>query len=174
MLKMRFNRGDRDVLSKIYEKYKNDMLKLANSLLHDTNSAEDVLNDSFVSLAHSLGKLHLRGNLKSYLVACVLNHSRNFYRASLRKKEISIAEAMNEKTDLNYPQRTAILHEEYKRLENAMAQIPNEQREIIVLHLQSEIKFREIAKLMNISVNTAKSRYRYGLSKLHTLLDNEV
>jgi len=36
------------------------------------------------------------------------------------------------------------------------------------------MRFRQIAKLQNISVNTAKSRYRYGLNKLRSLLDNEV
>ncbi len=48
------------------------------------------------------------------------------------------------------------------KLDAALAELPDEQREIIVLHVQSKLPFREIAKLREISINTAMSRYRYG------------
>ena len=62
LLKIRFNRGDKDALCRIYEKYKDDLLKLALALLNDIALAEDVLNDSFVSFTESAGKLRLTGN----------------------------------------------------------------------------------------------------------------
>jgi len=55
-----------------------------------------------------------------------------------------------------------------------MALLPDEQREIIVLHLQSKLPFREIATLREISINTAMSRYRYGLEKMRSALDGEL
>jgi DNA-directed RNA polymerase specialized sigma24 family protein len=42
-----------------------------------------------------------------------------------------------------------------------------------MLHLRGGMKFREIAGLQGISINTAKSRYRYGLQKLRTLLSDK-
>ena len=55
-----------------------------------------------------------------------------------------------------------------------MAQIPYEQREVIILHLRTGMKFQQIAKLQDISINTVKGRYRYGLDKLRTILNGEV
>jgi RNA polymerase sigma-70 factor (ECF subfamily) len=60
------------------------------------------------------------------------------------------------------------------KLDAAMAQVPDEQREIIVLHLQSKLPFREIAGLQGISINTAMSRYRYGLERIRSILDGEL
>ena len=55
-----------------------------------------------------------------------------------------------------------------------LAQLPYEQREVIVLHLHQEMRFREIAEALSLSINTVQSRYRYGLEKLRTILNNTV
>jgi len=61
-----------------------------------------------------------------------------------------------------------------KRWSDILARLPFEQREVVVLHLRAGMKFRQIAKLQDISVNTIKGRYRYGLSKLRSILNGEV
>jgi DNA-directed RNA polymerase specialized sigma24 family protein len=55
-----------------------------------------------------------------------------------------------------------------------MGGLPDEQREIIVLHLQGRLPFREIAGLREMSINTAMSRYRYGLEKIRAALNGEL
>ena len=55
-----------------------------------------------------------------------------------------------------------------------MARLPYEQREVVILHLRAGMKFRQIAKLQDISINTIKGRYRYGLDKLRSILNGEV
>jgi len=59
-------------------------------------------------------------------------------------------------------------------LDVAMAELPDEQREVVVLHLQGKLPFREIARLQEISINTAMSRYRYGLDRIRSALDGEL
>lgn len=174
LLKLRFNRGDRDALCRIYEKYKDDLLKLAVALLNDVSSAEDVVNDAFVSFTQSIGEIRLRGNLKSFLATCVVNHARSVYRARERKKTIGIDQAEQVKSDSDRPEQSAIFNEEYQQLKDAMAELPCDQREVVILHLQNGMRFRHIAGLQNVSINTAKSRYRYGLDKLRTLLNSEA
>ena len=56
----------------------------------------------------------------------------------------------------------------------ALAQLPQEQRQVVVLHVLSSLRFREIAQQTGESVNTIQSRYRYGLAKLQSLLNGEV
>ena len=174
LLKLRFNRGDRDALRRIYEKYKNDLLRLAFALLNDIDLAEDVVNDAFVTFTRSMGKLTLRGNLKSFLTTCIVNHARNVHRSRERKKTVGLDNVEQMTTGLKGPEQAAIFDEQYNRLSILMAELPYEQREIVILHLQNDATFRQIARMQNISVNTAKSRYRYGLNKLRTLMNGEI
>ena len=66
------------------------------------------------------------------------------------------------------------MNEKLKLLSDAMTQIPYEQREVITLHLQSDMTFRQIAKVQNVSVNTVQGRYRYGVSRMLALFDSEM
>jgi len=49
--------------------------------------------------------------------------------------------------------------------------LPYEQRETITLHLHGGLTFREIAEHQDVSINTAQSRYRYGLDRLRSILE---
>lgn len=58
-------------------------------------------------------------------------------------------------------------------LQSALAELPEDQREVIVLHIWAKMSFEEIASALEISPNTAASRYRYGLSKLRAEFASE-
>ena len=169
----KFKNGGSDALRLIYEKYKNDLLALAIALSNNRAAAEDVLHDVFVSFAQSAGKLQLRGNLKSYLSTAVANGVRNMGRDNARlTSDTSLMEMAG--SDSDRPDRLAISIEESRHVGAALEQIPYQQREVVILHLQGGLKFREIAKSQSVSVNTIQSRYRYGLNKLRSILDDEV
>ena len=55
-----------------------------------------------------------------------------------------------------------------------MVQLPYNQREAIILRLHGGMKFRQIARLQEVSIKTTQSRYRCALNKLRTLLDSEL
>ena len=157
LLKWKFKHGSKDALRRIYEKYLNHLLTLAMALLNDAGRAEDVVHDVFVSFAGSAKDFKLGGNLKSYLTTCVMNRARDRIRANRRDPmQLDTAQAVT--ANLNGPDHTIICSEESKRLNLAMTQLPNEQREVIALRLKGEMKFREIAKLHDVSVNTIQGR----------------
>jgi len=72
------------------------------------------------------------------------------------------------------PEQWIIDNEQLRQLNEALTQLPQQQREVIILHLQGEMKFKAIAELQGVSINTVQSRYRYGLDKLRSILDSEV
>lgn len=174
LLISRCNRGDREALRSVYEKYRDDLLKLAVALLHDRSSAEDAVNDTFVTFTRSLGKFRLTGKLKSYLCTCLLNRARNMHRDRQRGRPVDLDHAAEVASDRKSPVQMAEFREDRRRLDEAMVQLPYEQREVILLRLVNDLRFREIAATLEISVNTAKSRYRYGLQKLRSQLNGEV
>ncbi len=169
----RFNRGDPAALCRIYEKYRDGLLKVAAALLHDRSGVEDVLHDVFVDFAQTAGRFRLRGSLKGYLSICVANRARDMNRARRRRDATSLGE-MDVPPVADGPEHAAVSRELAARLDAALAELPDEQRETVVLHLQGELAFREIARLQEISINTAQSRYRYGLDKLRSMLDGEL
>jgi len=174
LLIWKFKLGNRDALRRLYEKYKNDLLKLAVALVNDVSTAEDVVQDVFVNFAQSAAKIQTRGNLKNYLVTCVANRIRNLKRDRQRHEASGIDNSDCLISDLERPEQWAILSEELQLLSNAMAQIPYEQREVVTLYMQGDMTFRQIAKVRNVSVNTIQGRYRYGLNKLRSILNSEV
>ncbi len=174
LLLWKFKRGSREALRRIYEKYKNDLLKLAVALVTDVNTAEDVVQDVFVSFARSGTKIRIRGDLRKYLVACVANRVRNRKRDAQRHEAVGLAGADCLLCDSRRPEQLAIVNEELRQLSAAMAQIPYEQREVVSLYMQGDLTFRQIAQIQNASINTVQGRYRYGMAKLRSLLNGEL
>jgi len=72
------------------------------------------------------------------------------------------------------PLGRVIRDEELRRLADALAILPYEQREVIVLHLKGDLTLREIGVVRGVSINTVQSRYRYGIDRLRSLLNGEV
>ena len=171
LLVWQFKCGSGEALCRIYRKYGDYLLALAAALLQDVNAAEDVVHDVFCKLIESREKFKLDGNLKSFLATCVVNLARDKLRAK-RPQPAGLDEAAAITLDTNEPQHLAIFGEQARDLNRAIAQLEYEQREVILLRLRGDMKFREIAKSQEVSINTAKSRYRYGLEKLRTLLSD--
>jgi len=174
LLIWKFKLGNTDALRRIYEKYKNDLLKLAVALTNDVNTAEDAVQDVFVSFAGSAARIRLTGNLKTYLATCVANRIRNDKRDRQRHEASGLEDADCVICETKRPEQWAILSEELELLRSAMARIPYEQREVICLYMQGGVTFRQIAKVRNTSINTIQGRYRYGLNKLRSILNTQV
>jgi len=171
---LRIKQGSSEALGCVYKKYKDNLLRLAFALLNDRDTAEDIVHDCFVSIAQTADRLKLGGNFKSYLATCVVNRVRNARKVRQRNEIASLDESVRAVSDFKRPQQWIIENERLMLLNNAMAQLPYEQREVVILHAQSEMKFKAIAELQGVSINTVQSRYRYGLDKLRSILNSEV
>ena len=174
LLIWKLKRGSREALCRVYEKYRDDMLRIAAGLLNETNAAEDIVHDVFVAFVRSARQFQLTGSLRGYLTTCVANKAHNLNRAKARQRTVNLDEIEPMASNLKRPEQWIINNEEFKQLNNAMARLPYEQKEAVILHIQGRMKFREIARLQETSVKTALSRYRYGLDKLRSILDGEV
>ncbi len=173
LLIWKFKRGSTEALCRIYDKYKNHMLKISSALVNDKSVAEDVVHDVVLSVAQSAESIRISGNLKSFLATCVANRARNINNHERLRSgiDLDLAEPVISKS--SRPEQWIIDNEEFGRLNNALLQLPYAQREVITLHLHGGMKFRQIAKLQRSSINTVQSRYRYGLDKLRSLLNCE-
>jgi len=170
----RLRRGDKDALRVIYARYEGTLLALAGNLLDDPALAEDVLQDVLIRLVQSVHRLKIRRSLKGYLATAVANRTRDYYRRKPRQAVAAVDQAAHLAADEAGPIQMVIRDEQTQQARAALTTLPYEQREAIVLRLHADMKFREIARLQNVSVKTALSRYRYGLDKLRSMLNGEV
>ena len=173
VLLWKFKRGSGEAIERIYDKYETYLVTVATALLNNTHAAEDVLHDFFISFVQSADRIKLNGNLKAYMAVCVANLARNKMKKTRREPAALDDNDTIESVALG-PDLLAIQKEETVVLNRALSQLPYEQKEVIVLHLQGNMKFTQIAQLRRSSVNTIRSRYRYGLDKLRSHLNSEV
>ena len=142
--------------------------------MHDVSVAEDIVHDVFIRFAQSAETLKIKGSLKAYLRTCVVNGVRNRIRGDRVRSYVELSEAGPIASEQDGAERWGILKEEAMRISRALTQIPYDQREVVVLHLHGDMKFREIAGLQAVSTKTIQSRYRYGLDKLRSILNSEA
>ncbi len=173
LLKWKLRRGSPEALTRVYEKYIDALLTLAMGLLDNRAAAEDVVQDVFLSFARSAKGLKSRGSLRSYLATGVLNRVRD-RRRQLHRQTVDLESVDEPVCRSAGPDQVAVLAEQIARLDQAVAELPQEQREVVLLRLKMDLKFRDIAKLQQTSVNTVLGRYRYGVDRLRSLLNSEM
>jgi RNA polymerase sigma-70 factor (ECF subfamily) len=143
------------------------------ALVNDGGTAEDVVHDVFVSFAQSGARFRLHGSLRAYLATCVVNRVRDQMRAKRRQGQ-ALEEETSLESDFDSPD-TRILSDERSRLvARALARLPDEQREVIALHLNGQLKFREIARLQEVPLTTVRGRYRHGIERLRSILNGRL
>jgi len=107
------------------------------------------------------GDLEITGEPARYLYRAVRNASLNSLRSQTR--EVELREVGLED---GWLLGSAGMEETAMELQSALRELPEEQREVILLHVWGQMSFEETATALGISPNTAASRYRYALSKL--------
>ena len=174
LLIWKLNRGSREALCRIYEKYRDDLVRIAAGLLNDVGTAEDIVQDVFLMLVRSSGNFEIKKNLKGYLTTCVANKIRNLSRTKNSRNPVSLDDIEPAISSSKTPEQNIVCDEESQLLYKAMAKLPYEQKEAVILHIQGKMKFKDIAKLQDAPVKTTLSRYNYGLNKLRSMLNSEV
>lgn len=170
----RCKQGDSQALQRIYDKYREHLVVLAMALTGNLNEAEDILHDVFLNFVRNLDRFKLTGKLKAYLAVCVVNQARNYLKRANYRKATDVDQVDIIATNQRDPLKTAICNEQACLISEAMMQLPMEQRSVIALHMHAGLTFGAIAKQLNISAGTIKSRYRYGIAKLRSILQKEV
>ena len=140
----------------LYEEHGHVLLAYAISLLRDRSASEDVLQQVFVKLLQ--GRVAVSGSPLHYVYRAIRNTALNYRRDHSRETELT----SNGNWLVSPPGR----EETGIALQSALSELPEEQREIVVLRVWGQLTLEEAALALNVSINTAASRYRYALAKL--------
>jgi RNA polymerase sigma-70 factor, ECF subfamily len=157
--------GDR--LADLYDRFAGTLFRHAAMLLADRTAAADVIQSVFLKLAKSGSGRDVES--LAYLRRAVRNECFSVMRSRRRDVAIAVDAALLERVE-GADDRPA----ERLALEQALGQLPAEQREVVHLKVWEGMTFQEIADLTGESLNTAASRYRYATEKLRIILGEKV
>jgi RNA polymerase sigma factor (sigma-70 family) len=141
----------------LYRQHGKVLLLFAISIAGDRGCAQDALHQVFLKMFEH-GKLHQVADIKAYLFASVRNAVLNDAKAQRRNVVLEEDSAWFEPPHRDYAAEL--------NLRRALCGLPEDQRQVIVLHIWGEFTFLQIAEILEISANTAASSYRYALAKL--------
>ena len=144
----------------LYEVKAAELVLYGRALGLSHSEAEDVLQETFVAL---MQREQPPAKPEHYCVRSFRNRALNYRRSLWRRlaREWESAEWFEPSPAVSPLEREAM---------HALAALPAEQREVIVLKIWHEYTFEEIGELLDVSPNTVAGRYRYGLQKLRTCL----
>ncbi len=148
----------------------------------DHDMAMEATQKTFISMYRNLGSLKDTGSFKSWLYTIAVNQCREEIRKLKNRMNLSLHTSHSEndhtstitnKKSYDNPEQQFARQELAEILQQCLKELSDEQREVIIMKEYEGLKFREIAEILNISENTAKSRLYYGLNTLKHILERK-
>jgi len=135
-------------------------------LLNDHEDANDVLQNALVKVFRNIGQFEGKSGLYTWLYRIVTNEAITFLNQSKRRKATSIDDA-----DANIANRLKADSffdgdEVQVRLQQALATLPDRQKEVFNLRYYEEMSYEEMSKLLNISVGALKASFHHAVKKV--------
>jgi len=156
-------------IEQLYDAHAPSLFAFLLNFTRDENDTHDVLQELFVKIAREPELLEKVQNERAFLIRLAHNSAIDLIRrrgARERTRESFAAEELPVFASTDDPDE-AFFREQ---LSAALAELPEEQRTVVHLKLWEGMTFEAIAEALDISPNTAASRYRYGLDKLRERL----
>src|SRR5579875_74895 len=167
---------DPDAFGVILERHADAAYSLAYRILGNSEAAEDVLQEAFLSLWRRGGYDRSKGSVRTWILSIVHNRAID----TLRRKGARPTQAMDVDELLrNRPaeertEETVAHRERAARLRSALDLLPEEQRRVVELAYFGGFTHAEIAALSELPIGTVKGRMRLALQKLRDELEEEV
>jgi RNA polymerase sigma-70 factor (ECF subfamily) len=178
----RLRRGDAEAFDTLITRYSGDIYSLLYRITEDPEEAGDLTQETFLSALKAIKSFRGDAELKTWLFRIALNHSRNRFRWWKRRKRsetVSLDKPVGDGTlvvsdtiadEGESPEQAMLRSERRRRLAAALNGLPEIFRETIVLCDIEGLTYEEIARTVNISIGTVKSRIARAREQLRLRL----
>lgn len=171
-LMLRVKRGDRAAFSELVNKFKQPVCNFVFRTLRDETESEDVAQNVFLQVWKSRDRYERTAKFSTWIFTIARNLCLNEIRRRSRHPADSLEESHAEHQDLpsrqyedkkNFLPTENLLHGELaKKIEEALAELPENQRTAILLCRQEELSYEEIAEVLGCSLSATKSLIHRG------------
>jgi len=159
---------DKDSLVEFYEATKKDVYAFILSIMKNREDAEDIFQEVYIRVYESADLYQVRGKP----LAWTLTIAKNLCYMKLRGKKETVD--IDDMYDLSCNDKTGEKVENKLILKTIFQKINDEDRNIIVLHVVTGLKHREIAKMLDLSLSTVLSKYNRAMKKLKKILEEDM
>ena len=175
-------RGDENAFRMLVERHQERIYGYLLGMVRDRDLANDLFQDTFLRVIDAMQKRRGSYTQQGRWVGWVMRIARNATLDHLRsRKKWQDVSASDDEDGASYwdrlPDDGLAADEQLHRLQQSdwlgacIEQLPPEQREVLLLRQETELTFREIAELTDVSINTALGRMRYALLNLRRMID---
>jgi RNA polymerase sigma-70 factor (ECF subfamily) len=170
LLLAELKRGSRDAFSFLFRKYYKDLILFGGTFLLDRNYCEDIVQNIFVRLWENRENITIEESLKSFLLKAVQNacidELRHRQSVSEYEKYIETFSDYDSMDTENY-----ILYSDmHAQLDNALKRLPEACRQAFVMNRFEGLKYKEIARQLNVSERTVEVRIGKAIGLLRLYL----
>jgi RNA polymerase sigma-70 factor (ECF subfamily) len=160
-----FRAGDHRAFETLVRRYQRPVLGIARRFARDGDDSEDLAQRAFINAAERAGGWR-GGSFKSWLFRIVVNLAKNHVRDMARFDRSE--EAQEQETASAQPGADEALHsrQQQKELRGAVARLPRRQREVLLLRIDGDLPFAEIAQTLGITEVNAKVNFHHAVQKL--------
>jgi len=162
--------GNRRSFSELVKRHQKGLLRMSLRFVKDLDTAEDVVQESFIKAFEKLHSFEGRASFKSWLFQIAVNNARNRIRDSRKNmmdiENVQLAVGAEAESGMVHGAVAGLLQEEVDKL-------PDRQRTALVLRVYEDLSFKEIAEIMGCPYDTAKANYRHALMKLREVFDEQ-
>ena len=162
--------GDQQAIAQLYEQTSRRAYYLAKQLVKDEDQAQDIVQDAYVKVFTNLPLLEQVENFQGWLNTIVVNRSKDYLK---KKKPMLFSQMVSEEdegSELDFedeggyfsPDQKVDYAETKRLIQGMIDRLPQEQRMAIVLFYLEEMPVKQIARVMECSEGTVKSRLNYG------------
>ena len=163
-------KGDQQAIAQLYEQTSRRAYYLAKQLVKDEDQAQDIVQDAYVKVFTNLPLLEQVENFQGWLNTIVVNRSKDYLK---KKKPMLFSKMVSEEdegSELDFedeggyfsPDQKVDYAETKRLIQGMIDRLPQEQRMAIVLFYLEEMPVKQIARVMECSEGTVKSRLNYG------------
>jgi len=170
----RLRKGDRSAGRELVDRHCQALLRYLQRLAGSEHAAEELHQQTWVSVLEHLDKFSpatAGGGFKSWLFRIATNKANDTWRSRTREK--AAKEGLKLVTDEELPAADHRLEgsETEAKLKRAIEQLPENQKQVVLLRYYSNLKFVEIADMLGCPLNTALGRMHKAMQKLKQLMD---
>lgn len=160
--------NDTQALADLYKYTKTAVYSFALSILKNTQDAEDVLHDCYINVYMAAADYQSIGKPMAWILTITRNLCLQKFREYKRTKDVP-----QENWEPYLENHAEITIEDKMLLQHCMAQLSDDERQILCLHIIAGCKHREIAEMLNLLLPTVLSKYHRALKKLKKYLLKE-